>query len=228
MAAPTDSLRLILASASPRRQELIRLLGLPFTVYPADVDESQVDDPDPALNVVKTAELKAGTVAEQLARETPPAGEEQLIVAADTTVALAGEMLGKPATQGEAQRILRKLRGRVHHVHTGICLIRPATNHKITDVASVPVPMRLYSDQEIEAYLATGDPMDKAGAYAIQHPDFRPVSDLADCYAAVMGLPLCHLTRALRQIGFPLSVDIAARCQQHNQYDCPVYPQILT
>jgi hypothetical protein len=87
--------------------------------------------------------------------------------------------------------------------------------------------MRHYTNDEIDAYIATGDPSDKAGAYAIQHPDFRPVSGLSGCYAGVMGLPLCHLTRALRRFGLLLTDDIAQRCQQELQYDCPIYKTIL-
>lgn len=212
---------LILASASPRRRELIQLLGLPYEIVTADVDESSVTHPDPAVNVVETARLKANAVAAQTTRR------DAIIIAADTTVAIDGEMLGKPAHDAEARQMLRRLRGRVHQVHTGIVLVHTGTGDVVADVASVDVPMRAYTDAEIEAYIASGDPLDKAGAYAIQHPDFAPVAHLADCYAAVVGLPLCHLARALRRLGVRPLADVPSRCQQHHGYDCPVYEKIL-
>jgi len=211
---------LILASASPRRRELMGLLGLPFKVLVADVDEDSVTHPDPAVNVVETARLKAVTIA---ARHPAPA----IIMASDTTVALDGRMLNKPADEAEARVMLQALRGRAHHVHTGLVLLHTVTGQLLMDVATVEVPMRAYSDEEIAAYIATGDPLDKAGAYAIQHASFQPVLRLEGCFAAVMGFPLCHLTRLLRQMGIQVRVDIAAACQQYNQYDCPVYQTIL-
>jgi predicted house-cleaning NTP pyrophosphatase (Maf/HAM1 superfamily) len=87
--------------------------------------------------------------------------------------------------------------------------------------------MRNYSDQEIEAYIATGDPLDKAGSYAIQHPGFQPVIDFFGCFAGVVGLPLCHLVRSLRKSGVSVPVDIAAVCQAYHHYDCPVFETIL-
>ncbi len=198
----------------------MRLLGLPFRVMVADVDEDSITDPDPAVNVIETARLKAVTIA---ARCTDPV----IIIASDTTVALEGQMLNKPMDEEEAWAMLLALRGRVHHVHTGLVLFNTATRQMLTDVATVPVPMRYYQDEEVAAYIATGDPMDKAGAYAIQHEQFQPVSQLHGCYAGVMGFPLCHLTRALRQMGVVVEVDIAAACQQHIQYNCSIYPTIL-
>ncbi|MEW5988431.1 MAG: Maf family protein [Chloroflexota bacterium] len=239
----------ILASGSPRRRELIRLLGLPFEIRPVDVDENSAADSDPITHVRQIAELKARVVADvaqaaglRLYRdgERQVAGgrakiqnpkskiQNAVIVAADTAVALDGKTFGKPADAEEARRMLRQLRGRVHQVHTGLAVIHTASGRLLTDVATVDVPMRNYSDVEIEDYVATGDPMDKAGAYAIQHASFRPVVGLAGCYAGVMGLPLCHLARALRRLGVTVPVDVAAGCMAHNQYDCPVYASILT
>jgi MAF protein len=213
-------MNLILASGSPRRQQLIQLLGLPWRVMVADVDEDSIDHPDPAVNVIQTAQLKAEAVL-------PLVPEKAIVLAVDTTVALDGQMLNKPTDENEARAMLQRLRGRTHQVHTGLVIINKATGQLITDVASVNVPMRHYTDEEIEAYIATGDPLDKAGAYAIQHPDFRPVSQLQDCYAAVVGLPLCHLVRSLRKIGVDVPVDIAHHCQVYHQYDCPVFERIL-
>lgn len=213
-------MRYILASASPRRRELIHLLGLPFEVQQADVDEEQVTHPDPAVNAMMTARLKVTTVAAAIK-------ESAIVVGADTIVALGKRVLGKPAGQAEAWEMLRALRGRLHQVHSGLAVANTVTGQLLTDVASVQVPMRPYSDAEIAAYVASGDPFDKAGGYAIQHPEFRPVSHLSSCYAAVVGLPLCHLARLLRELDVPTNPEIAAACQRYHQYDCPVYAEIL-
>ncbi len=218
---PATGFDLILASASPRRRRLIALLGLPARQMTADVDEESVAIPDPARNVVETARLKAAAIARRLGPGTA------IIIAADTTVALDGEMLNKPVDAADARRMLHRLRGRIHQVHTGIVLWRTDTGAVITDVATVDVPMRHYGDEEIETYVATGDPLDKAGAYAIQHPVFRPALALAGCYAAVVGLPLCHLARALWRWGVPADPAVAVHCQAHHGYNCPVFATIL-
>jgi MAF protein len=186
----------------------------------ADVDEASVDHPDPAVNVVQTAQLKAEAVY-------PFAPAEAVIIAADTIVVLDNRVLGKPAGEPQAGEMLRQLRGRTHQVFTGLALINKATGQRVTDVAAIDVPMRNYSDQEIEAYIATGDPLDKAGSYAIQHPGFQPVIDFFGCFAGVVGLPLCHLVRSLRKSGVSVPVDIAAVCQAYHHYDCPVFETIL-
>lgn len=210
----------ILASASPRRRELIGLLGLTWQIQVADVDEDSVHDPDPAVDVVETAHLKALAVAAQIT-------EAAIILAADTTVALGDRRLNKPADAAEAREMLILLRDRVHQVHTGIVLINTATGQMIRDVASVDVPMRAYSPAELAAYIASGDPLDKAGAYAIQHPDFQPVVGLAGCYSAVVGLPLCHVARALHRLDTQPNGQVAQACQAFHGYVCPVYPAIL-
>ena len=213
-------MELILASASPRRQALIQLLGLPWRVMVAEVDEESVSHPDPAQDVIQTARLKAADVV----RRAP---KRAVIVAADTTVVLDGRRLNKPGDAAEAREMLRQLRGRTHQVHTGIVVVDKDSGRWVTDVATVEVPMRAYSEAEVDAYVATGDPLDKAGAYAIQHPEFRPVAGLTGCYAGVVGLPLCHLTRALARVGLDVPANIAAACQAHHDYDCPIYSQIL-
>lgn len=211
---------LVLASGSPRRQELIQLLGLPWRVMVADVDEESVGHDDPALNAILTAQLKADAVV-------PLTPANAVIIAADTMVVLDGRVLGKPANAAEARQMLQALRGRIHQVVTSIVVINKANGQTVTDAAVVDVPMREYSDQEIEAYIATGDPFDKAGGYAIQHPGFQPVPAFGDCFAAVVGLPLCHLTRALQKVGtFPPN-DVPAACQRHHNYQCPVFEEIL-
>lgn len=211
---------LILASASPRRQELLQLLGLPFQIMVASVDENSVHNSDPAVDVVATAELKAQAVA-------AVAPSRAVIIAADTTVVMNGQRMNKPANAGEAYRMLLLLRGRIHQVYTGIVVTDRASGQFVTDVAIINVPMRAYTGAEIAAYVATGDPLDKAGAYAIQNPEFQPVSGLSGCFAGVVGLPLCHLVRSLNKVGVSVSVDIAAVCQAFHRYDCPVYQNIL-
>ena len=214
------AMELILASASPRRQELISFLGLPWRVMVARVDEESVSHPDPAQDVIATARLKAADVVARA-----PGGA--IVIAADTTVALDGRCLNKPAGPAEAREMLMQLRGRIHHVHTGIVVVDKDNDRWLSDVASVPVPMRRYTRAEVENYVASGDPLDKAGAYAIQHPGFQPVSGLSDCYAAVVGLPLCHLARALGRLGVRVPADVAGLCQAHHGYQCPVFSQIL-
>ncbi len=208
----------ILASQSPRRRELIQLLGYPFQVMVADVDETSVTEPNPAINVVQTAQLKATEIAAQLASSSLPTGA--IIVAADTTVALAEEMLNKPKNEAEARLMLQRLRNRQHEVHTGVVLLQPNRGREWRGVSTAVVTMRNYSDAEIEAYVATGDPLDKAGAYAIQHPQFRPVAHLDGCYCCVMGLSVCDLIVTLRQFGVPQPEDLTAVQQTHLHYPC--------
>ena len=138
-----------------------------------------------------------------------------------------GDILGKPADGAEATSMLRRLRGRTHQVYTGIAVLDMAGGHLRSDLCVTDVPMRCYADDEIEAYVSTGDPLDKAGAYAIQHPGFQPVAGMAGCYASVMGLPLCHLTRLLREADILPQADIPEACQAFLQYDCPVFSDIL-
>jgi len=211
---------LLLASASPRRLELIQLLDEPWMAQAADVDEESVSHPDPAADVIKTAQLKAEYAAKT-------ASENHIVIGADTTVELDGIKLNKPTGEDEAREMLTALRGRSHKVHTGLTIIDLSSKKQVADVSSVSVPMRFYSDSEIEAYIATGDPLDKAGAYAIQHPELRPVSDLRGCYATVVGLPLCHLVRSLREVGMEITSNVPSSCQEHFNYDCPVFEQIL-
>ncbi len=214
---------LILASNSPRRKELLALFGWPFAVIPADIDERQHPDEPPVHYVRRLACEKAQAIAE---------AEQGLIVAADTIVVDGDELLGKPLDADDARRMLKQLRGRTHQVYTGIALIDTEAGELRGDVCQAEVcrtdvPMRMYSDAEVEAYIASGDPLDKAGAYAIQHAGFHPVLGLAGCYASVMGLPLCHLAVALRQLGFEPPLALPDRCQATLDYGCPVFEAIL-
>ena len=139
------------------------------------------------------------------------------IVACDTTVLLDGEMLNKPAGPEDARRMLRCLRSRAHQVQS-VIVVRHGT-HETLEVVSTQVLMRDYSDEEIEAYIATGDPFDKAGSYAVQHPLFRPVAELRGCPLNVVGLALCRLRACLPQLPDPSAV-----CQSFSGRPCPVYP----
>jgi MAF protein len=209
---------LILASNSPRRSELIDLLELPFEVYPADIDENQQADEPPVAYVQRMACQKALVIADD---------QPGLIIAADTIVVDGDELLGKPAHPAEARRMLGQLRGRVHQVYTHIAIVEPRTGQTYDAVCATNVPMRDYSDAEIDAYTATGDPMDKAGAYGIQNAVFHPVEGLHGCFASVMGLPLCHLAVGLRVFGVRVTNGLPERCQAFLNYRCPVFDTIL-
>jgi septum formation protein len=211
---------LVLASNSPRRRELLRLGGWSFDTRPAEVDESQCPGEAPAAYVLRLAESKARACGES-------ARVDQTILAADTTVVNEGIILGKPKDHAEAARMLQDLRGHGHQVLTGIVVLRPSDGTMVTDLCVTEVPMRAYGDEEIDAYVASGDPLDKAGAYAIQNRGFHPVESLTGCYASVMGLPLCHLTRSLRKLGIAPTTDIATECQSALSYACPISSAVL-
>lgn len=210
--------RLLLASRSPRRHDLLVLLGLPFDITAADVDETPRSDESPAALVVRLSREKSRAVI------APP---DTLVIACDTIVALNGEPLGKPRDTAEAVEMLRRLRGRPHTVYSAVTLLEPATGREQSTVAATTVVMRAYTDAELAAYVASGDPLDKAGAYAIQHAAFHPVAEVEGCYANVTGLPLCHLTRSLRAWGIEPTRDVPAACQAHTGYRCTVYATIL-
>lgn len=209
---------IILASTSPRRKELFSLFGFPFIVIPADIDESRRAGEKPADYVLRLACDKAQKVARD---------EDGLVLAADTIVADGDELLGKPENAEDAKRMLEQLRGRTHQVYTGIALVDTATGESYDDVCRTEVPMRAYSDDEIDAYIASGDPMDKAGAYAIQHSGFHPVDGLKGCFASVMGLPICHLIPGLRRFGLVISDDMPQRCEAYLNYSCPTLIKVM-
>lgn len=211
---------LILASGSPRRRELLQLGGWTFRTATPDVDESRYPGEHPAEYVRRLAETKARAVQ-------VPDGIAALVLAADTTVADGEMLLGKPAHAAEARAMLQQLRGRTHQVYSGLALLNPSSGELLATVRRTAVTMRTYSAAEMEAYIASGDPLDKAGAYAIQSRDFQPVASLDGCLASVVGLPLCDLARLLNKMGVPNPRDLPQRCQSHFQHTCPVYEQIL-
>ena len=209
----TESPQLVLASNSPRRRQLLSLTGWSFVVSAADVDESPSANESPADYVLRLAETKARAVH---------ARADQVVLAADTTVVDGSDILGKPQDSAEATAMLKRLRGHIHQVYTGIALRRPEDELVLTDLCVTDVPMRDYSDEEIEAYVKTGDPLDKAGAYAIQHPDFHPVEHIDGCFASVMGLPVCHVMRLMRRMDLPADADFYRSCETLLEYHCPV------
>lgn len=210
---------LILASASPRRQQLMTLIGWEFKVISVDIDESPLQGESPSDYVIRLATCKAWACGEQFRVTGDHTG--CLIVAADTAVVDGGHILGKPVNETEAMCMLQRLRGRIHQVYTGTAVLS-SKKALLTDVCITDVPMRTYSEQEMSAYIASGDPLDKAGAYAIQHSLFHPVENLSGCYANVMGLPLCHIESALMKLGLQANKDVAQACQDYLGYCCPV------
>lgn len=193
--------RFILASASPRRRELLALLGIVFEIIPANIDETQRPNEPPLAYVQRLSAQKAAAVARDA---VPPA----VVLAADTVVICDGAILGKPADIDAARAMLRALRGRAHTVCTALTLAQleggGAPPRALTRATSTEVHMRAYTDAEIDAYIATGDPFDKAGGYAIQHASFAPAADISGSYTNVVGLPLETLRALLAEIGWPL------------------------
>ena len=211
--------RILLASGSPRRRELLALGGWEIAVRPAPVEEVPQDDETGRELTRRLARNKAAALTSV---------DGALVLAADTIVVDQQKLLGKPLDSAEAQRMLEQLRGRSHVVVTSIALQR-ADGTVVQDTCESTVRMRRYSDDEIRRYVASGGPLDKAGAYAIQDGAFEPVdmSSFSDCFANVMGLPLCHVARSLRRLGVEPEADVPAACIAHTGYDCPVYPAIL-
>ena len=202
--------KLILATQSPRRRQLLAALGLIFTVDAADVDETPLPGERPDALACRLCRAKAAAVA---ARH-PGA----IILAADTMVALDGALLGKPADPTEAAAMLAALRGRTHQVYTAVSVARDGVAAAQLSVSDVT--MRPYSDAEISAYVATGDPLDKAGAYAIQHPRFSPVAAWAGCYTGIMGLPLALACEMLAAAGISAAGAMAPTCAELSGQHC--------
>jgi MAF protein len=211
---------ILLASNSPRRKELLSLGNLPFEILVSNTDESLQSGESPAQYVLRLAEAKAWAVSGK-------ARAEHVIIGSDTSVVMDGDILGKPADQEEARSMLKRLQNRSHEVYTAIAVLRVSDQKLITDLCITSVPMRDYSDAEIDAYVNTGDPLDKAGAYAIQHAQFKPVASMSGCYASVMGLPLCHVMKTLRQFDIHFDASLPHNCQTLLKYDCPVSESIL-
>lgn len=188
-------MKLILASASPRRAEVLRDAGYHFTVLSSAIDETPHPDESPEDLVLRLAQTKADLAA---ARAVGPA----ILIAADTEVVLDGHIFGKPRSSDDARSMLEKLSGRLHTVLTGVALIRLPDLERRSFVESTLVEFAPLSDEEIRRYLATGEPHDKAGAYAIQGYAARYIPRIEGCYFNVVGLPLARLQHALTELGW--------------------------
>ncbi|MBC8253836.1 MAG: septum formation protein Maf [Ardenticatenia bacterium] len=210
---------IILASASPRRRELFGLLGLPFVVRSVDVDETPRSGESPQMLVARLSGTKAAVARSDLVQsdEVP---DGVLMVAADTVVVLGEEILGKPEDAAHAAQMLRRLRGRSHQVYSAVAVVEAASGRATIRLSTTDVWMRDFADAEMEAYINSGDPLDKAGAYAIQHSGFRPVDRIEGCYTGVVGLPLECLVKGLADFEVVPPVDVPAICRKWTGHDC--------
>lgn len=181
-------MKIVLASRSPRRAELLAAAGIEFIVRVADVDETPLDGEAPRDYVLRIAETKARAVQ---------AGDDEIVIAADTTVVLRNKIMGKPKDTADAARMLRQLSGNRHQVITGICLRRG--DRAVSDIATTAVWFAPLSDTEIADYVASGEPMDKAGAYGIQGLASKFIDRIDGSYSNVVGLPVALTYRLLRE-----------------------------
>lgn len=192
---------LILASSSPRRQELAGMLGLPVLVRPSEVDEITPEGWSPGRIVEELAARKAGAVRDTLAESLDI---EAVVVGSDTIVSVDGRILGKPRDEEEAFSMLTLLAGRTHEVYTGVCCIGLHDGKKVVNHRKTAVRMRNLAPDQIRRYIASGEPLDKAGAYGIQGLGALLVDHLEGCYFNVVGLPLSLLAMQLEQFGVEL------------------------
>ena len=183
--------RIVLASQSPRRRELLRLIGIPHDVAPADIDETQLPDESPIAHAERLAREKALKIAGEI--------PDAVVIGSDTIVVLDGVVLGKPTDDADAARILKLLSGRTHTVHTAVAIARGG--RVVAAVESVEVTFRPLSDVQIASYIATREPMDKAGAYGIQGYGATIVERVHGDFFAVMGLALGTVVELLRALG---------------------------
>ena len=191
-------MKIILASSSPRRAEILRNAGIAFETCATHIDETALPGEPADAMVARLAEAKARAAAAQM-----DAGmRECIVVGADTTVELGGEILGKPSDSAHAREMLAKLSGRTHHVLTGIFLLRLPVGTTELAVEISSVTFALLSEKEIDAYVATGEPLGKAGAYAVQGLAGRYIPRIEGCYFNVVGLPLARLNVLLCGLGW--------------------------
>jgi MAF protein len=212
-------LMLILGSSSPRRQQLLTFLGVKFQVVTAEIDERLLLGETPKEYVLRLALSKSRAII-------PPSAGRWFILAADTAVVDENQILGKPVDSIQAINMLRKLRARTHYVITGLSVRDTMTEEVIADLCITEVRMRSYHESEIKDYVASGDPLDKAGAYAIQHSGFNPVQEISGCYTNVVGLPLCHLTELLKQLEIDHREHTTRGCRTPLGYSCRLVDEI--
>ena len=197
---------LVLASTSPRRYQILSLLTLPFLMVSPDGSEEAAEGRAPAEEALFQAQRKAASVAAQF----PGA----VLIGSDTLISLDEARIGKPKDVDDARDILRRLRGRVHEVATAVAMVQG--KRAVETVETARVRMREFSDQELEAYLATGDSLDKAGAYSVQGLGRSLIAGLDGDYLAVMGLPLRAVATGLRELGCPVPVDVDRIYEERN------------
>jgi septum formation protein len=191
-----NQMTIILASNSPRRKDLLHQIGIDFSIDPADVDERVLPSEVPEVYAVRVALDKARLAAARVA-----AG---IVIAADTIVVVDDEILGKPADASDAERMLKMLSGKVHRVITGLAVMDAATGKTLTRTSVTRVWFRRLAPQEIASYIATGEPLDKAGAYGIQERGALLIDKIDGCYFNVVGLPLSLLGELLRDFGIDM------------------------
>ena len=185
--------RIVLASASPRRSELLESAGISFSVVPADIPEEPLQGESPTAHVLRLAEAKALAVAGTV--------EGDIFIGADTVVVCDDEIMGKPVDAADARRMLTALSGKTHEVITGFAVYKREQDRLISDAVSTRVIFKPLTVGEIDAYIATGCPFDKAGAYAIQGGAAYMVRGIEGSYTNVVGLPLCEVVEVLRRLG---------------------------
>ena len=210
--------KLILASGSPRRNELLRLFGIPFSTKPANINEQKCALETPRQYVIRMAYEKG---------HNQNARKDEIILSADTIVDLDGEVLGKPIDDADARRILRLMREKTHRVHTALSLHIGEKDEIRRDVCLSHVTMRDYTDEQIDEYISRGTYRDKAGGYAIQDDRFRPVAHIEGCYTNVMGLPLCQVYCLLTEAGLSVDAKIGDLCQRYNHISFENYLSLI-
>ena len=210
---------LVLASGSLRRRELVSAFAAPVElIAPAGEEAPPQTGEAPEEYVLRLSLAKAREVAQHV--------RSAIVLAADTSVVLDGEVLGKPASAAEATTMLARLRGRTHQVLTGVTVLDSDSGLWRSAVESTDVAMRRYSDAEIEVYVASGEPFDKAGGYAVQDSVFRPAESVDGCYLNVVGFPMCEVLALLDQVGAP--IDLNPDWQPPEQCrDCPLQRERL-
>ena len=188
-----DGDSIVLASESPRRVDILRTLGISFSIIPPDIDETKLKDETPQEFVARISYEKANKVGQHF--------PDKWVIAADTIVVLKGKVLGKPQNERDAFNMLRTLRGKWHKVITGYCVLNLLKNVVYRDIVETKVFLRHMTDDEITRYIKTSEPMGKAGSYAVQGKGGYMVKEIKGSYTNVVGLPICEIAEALLSLG---------------------------